>query len=194
MLNKLKIIQDQISNCNKCELHKTRTQTVFAKGNPIANIVILGESPGMEEDLAGLPFVGRSGQLLDKTLVDLGLDINNDVYITNVIRCRPPNNRKPSEEEVNHCIGYLEEQLSLIKAKVLIALGNTAVSALLPTTYGITKIRGQFFKYKHLMLMGTYHPSYVLRNGGAGSTTYDLFKQDIQSALDKAKELNTSND
>lgn len=184
----LKVIQDTVANCTSCDLHKTRTNTVFARGNPDASICFIGEAPGEDEDLQGLPFVGRSGKLLDKILTEMGLDITKDIYVCNIIKCRPPDNRRPNDNEVNQCIGYLEDQLTLIKAKVIVALGNTAVGNLIATTYGITKIRGTFFKYKHLWLMPTYHPSFLLRNGSGTSEPHIKFRQDIQKVLDKIKE------
>lgn len=185
----LQIIQDEVKSCTKCELHASRTNTVFARGNPDASICFVGEAPGEDEDLQGLPFVGRSGKLLDKILTDMGLDVAKDIYVCNIIKCRPPNNRRPNENEVNRCIGYLEDQLNLTNAKVIVALGNTAVSNLISTTYGITKIRGTFFKYKKILLMPTYHPSFLLRNGSATSEPQVQFRQDIQKVLDKVKEI-----
>lgn len=184
----LKVIQDTVANCIECDLHKTRTNTVFARGNPEASICFVGEAPGEDEDLQGLPFVGRSGKLLDKILTEMGLDVTKDIYVCNIIKCRPPDNRRPNDTEVNQCIGYLEDQLSLTKAKVIVALGNTAVSNLIATTYGITKIRGTFFKYKKLLLMPTYHPSFLLRNGSGTSEPHIQFRQDIQKVIDKIKE------
>lgn len=184
----LKVIQDTVANCTSCDLHKTRANTVFARGNPDASICFIGEAPGEDEDLQGLPFVGRSGKLLDKILTEMGLDVTKDIYVCNIIKCRPPDNRRPNDTEVNQCIGYLEDQLSLIKAKVIVALGNTAVGNLIATTYGITKIRGNFFKYKNMLLMPTYHPSFLLRNGSGTSEPHIQFRQDIQMVLDKIKE------
>jgi len=184
----LPLIQDAVKSCTKCELHKTRTNTVFSRGNPDASLCFVGEAPGEDEDLQGIPFVGKSGQLLDKILTELGVDVKSDIYVCNIIKCRPPNNRRPTDEEVNHCIGYLEDQLSLTNAKVIVALGNTAVSNLISTTYGITKIRGTFFKYKNILLMPTYHPSFLLRNGSPTSEPQVQFRQDIRKVLDKIKE------
>ena len=188
MTKSLKVIQETVASCVKCDLHKTRTNTVFARGNPEASICFIGEAPGEDEDLQGLPFVGRSGKLLDKILTEMGLDVTKDIYVCNIIKCRPPDNRRPNDTEVNQCIGYLEDQLSLIKAKVIVALGNTAVGNLIATTYGITKIRGNFFKYKNMLLMPTYHPSFLLRNGSGTSEPHIQFRQDIQMVLDKIKE------
>jgi uracil-DNA glycosylase len=183
----LQVLQDEVKSCTKCGLHASRTNTVFARGNPQASLCIVGEAPGEEEDLQGLPFVGRSGKLLDETLVSLGLDVDADVYVCNIVKCRPPGNRRPSDEEVNFCADFLEEQLKLVSPKVLVALGNTAVSGLLPLDGGITKIHGKLFKRGTLPVIPVYHPSYVLRNGSAGQV-YQDFKQDLQTAIDKTKE------
>jgi uracil-DNA glycosylase len=184
----LDVIRDEVKSCTKCGLHATRTNTVFSRGNPTATLCFVGEAPGEDEDLQGLPFVGRSGKLLDETLSSLGLDVHTDVYVCNIIKCRPPGNRRPEEEEVNSCIDFLDEQLKLVSPKVIVALGSTSVDSLMPAnTLGITKIRGKFFKYNKTPLMPTYHPSYVLRNGSRGPV-YDDFKKDLESAINKAKE------
>lgn len=184
----LEIIKDEVKNCLKCELHKTRTNTVFARGNPVAPLCFVGEAPGEEEDLQGLPFVGRSGQLLNKILTELGLDIEKDIYVCNIVKCRPPGNRRPTDDEVDQCIGYIEEQLQLVAPKVIVALGNTAVNGLLPgNMYGITKIRGKFFKRGSALVMPTYHPSYLLRNNNPSSEPQIQFRTDITAAIEKTK-------
>jgi DNA polymerase len=147
----------------------------------------VGEAPGEDEDKQGFPFVGRSGGLLDKVLTAQGLDVTQDIYVCNILKCRPPNNRRPTEEETNLCIDFLEEQLKLVNPKVIVALGSTAVNGLINTTFGITKIRGQFFKRRGTVVMPTYHPSYVLRNGSSGPV-FEAFKQDLESAYNKSKE------
>lgn len=184
----LDIVQTEVSTCTKCGLHATRKNTVFSRGNPQAAICIVGEAPGEDEDTQGLPFVGRSGKLLDETITSLGLDPAKDIYVCNIIKCRPPGNRRPEEAEVNSCISYLEEQIQLVAPKVIVALGSTAVDSLLPAnTFGITKIRGKLFKFGKTALIPTYHPSYVLRNGSKGPV-YEDFKKDLATALDKSKE------
>lgn len=184
----LDIIQAEVSACTKCNLHATRKNTVFSRGNPQASICIVGEAPGEDEDNQGLPFVGRSGKLLDEMITSLGLDPTKDIYVCNIIKCRPPGNRRPEEAEVNSCISYLEEQIQLVAPKVIVALGSTAVDSLLPAnTFGITKIRGKVFKFGKTALIPTYHPSYVLRNGSKGPI-YEDFKKDLAAALDKSKE------
>jgi len=184
----LDIVQAEVSACTKCGLHATRKNTVFSRGNPQAPLCIVGEAPGEEEDLQALPFVGRSGKLLDETIAKLGLDPQKDIYVCNIIKCRPPGNRRPEESEVNSCIDYLDEQLKLVNPKVIVALGSTSIDSLMPAnTLGITKIRGRLFKYGKTPLIPTYHPSYVLRNGGRGPV-YDDFKKDLETAINKTKE------
>ncbi len=183
----LEVIQDEVKSCTKCGLHATRTNTVFSRGNPESTLCFVGEAPGEDEDLQGRPFVGRSGKLLDETLTKLGVNPETDIYVCNIIKCRPPNNRRPTEEEINFCIDFLEEQLKLVNPKVIVALGSTAVNGLINTTFGITKIRGQFFKRRNTLVMPAYHPSYVLRNGSKGPVFED-FKKDLQSAILKSKE------
>lgn len=191
--NSLKVIQDEVKSCTKCSLHSTRTQTVFSRGSSEASLCIVGEAPGEDEDLQGIPFVGRSGALLDKALTEAGLDVEKDIYVCNIIKCRPPKNRKPTEEECSSCIDYLEEQLKLLSPKVIVALGNTAVSGLLPFDGGITKLHGKFFKRGDILVMPCYHPSYVLRNGSSGPI-YNEFKQDLQLAINKTKERGSENE
>jgi uracil-DNA glycosylase len=183
----LDIIRDEVKSCTKCSLHASRTNTVFSRGNSEAALCFVGEAPGEDEDLQATPFVGRSGKLLDETITALGLDPAKDIYVCNIIKCRPPGNRRPEEAEVNACIDYLEEQLKIVSPKVIIALGNTAVGNLVPVDYGITKIHGKFFKRGTAYVMPAYHPSYVLRNGGKGPI-FDDFKKDLQSAINKSRE------
>jgi DNA polymerase len=157
-------LAEQVSSCTRCDLHKTRTQTVFARGNAGASLCFVGEAPGADEDAQGVPFVGRAGQLLDRMIQAMGLSPEKDVYICNIIKCRPPDNRRPEPEETAACIPYLHEQLESVHPRVIVALGNTAVSILLNTKVGITKLRGQWKLYRGATLvMPTYHPSYLLR-------------------------------
>ena len=188
----LDVIQEEVKSCTKCELHATRTNTVFSRGDPSATLCIVGEAPGQEEDEQGAPFVGRSGKLLDEVLTEVGLDVSKDIYVANIIKCRPPGNRKPTEEETNSCILYLEEQLEIVRPKVIVALGATAKSSLIMVENSMTKMRGKFYKRHYIdstiLVMPTWHPSYVLRNGSAGQV-YDEFKADLIAAINKAKEL-----
>lgn len=186
--HRLSVLQGQVAGCTQCDLHQTRTHTVFARGNPRAHMVICGESPGEEEDKTGLPFVGRSGKLLDKILTELGLNVETDIYVCNSIKCRPPNNRKPTEEECNTCFPFLEEQLQLVNPKVIVALGNTAAQILTNTLYGMTKIRGKFLNYRHIPVMCSWHPSYLLRNNNPNSEPHQQFRSDLTLAINKSRE------
>ncbi len=157
-------IEAEVKSCAKCRLHETRTNTVFFRGNPDAPLVFVGEGPGADEDASGKPFVGRAGQLLDKMIGAMGLDPERDVYVCNIVKCRPPGNRRPEPDEVAACIPYLHEQIDLVAPKVIVALGNTALAALLGTSMPITKVRGTWKYYRGTtMLMPTYHPSFLLR-------------------------------
>ncbi len=157
-------LQQEVASCTRCGLAATRTQTVFARGNPEAKLCFVGEAPGADEDAQGLPFVGRAGQLLDRMISAMGLSPEGDVYVCNILKCRPPGNRRPEPDEIATCIPYLHEQLALMRPRVIVALGNTAVLALLDTKLGITKLRGQWKLYRgHTLVMPTYHPSYLLR-------------------------------
>lgn len=154
----------EVSTCTRCALASSRTQTVFARGNPDATLCFVGEAPGADEDARGLPFVGRAGQLLDRMIAAMGLSPERDVYICNIVKCRPPGNRRPEPIEIATCIPYLHEQLALVEPRVIVALGNTAVAALLDTKVGITKLRGEWKLYRgRTLVMPTYHPSYLLR-------------------------------
>jgi uracil-DNA glycosylase family 4 len=162
----LDVLEREVAACTRCELSRTRKKTVFARGNPAAKLCFIGEAPGADEDEQGLPFVGKAGQLLDRMIGAMGLSPEKDVYVCNIIKCRPPGNRKPMPEETAACIPYLHEQLAVIAPKVIVALGNTAVGSLLGTTVGITKLRGEYKLYKgKTLVMPTYHPSYLLRPG-----------------------------
>ena len=161
---RLPLLAEEVAACTRCALAPTRTQTVFARGNPEAQIAFVGEGPGADEDAQGLPFVGRAGQLLDRMIAAMGLSPERDVYVCNIVKCRPPGNRRPEPEEIAACMPYLQEQLALVRPRVIVALGNTAVAALLDTKLGITKIRGQWKLYRgQTLVMPTYHPSYLLR-------------------------------
>ena len=163
-LLRLVTLAEEVASCTKCGLAETRNKTVFSRGNPDAKLCIVGEAPGQDEDRQGLPFVGRAGQLLDKMIGAMGLSSEDDVYVCNILKCRPPGNRRPTPDEMNTCFPYLHEQLAIVAPRVIVAMGNTAVSALLSTTLGITKLRGQWKLYRGTTLvMPTYHPSYLLR-------------------------------
>jgi uracil-DNA glycosylase len=156
-------LHDQICECVKCPLGHTRTNFVFGTGNPAATLMIIGEAPGADEDAQGEPFVGRAGQLLNKILEAIGFK-RQDVYICNILKCRPPGNRKPLAEEVDMCIPYLRKQIALVKPRVILALGLTAAENLLATTESLGRLRGRILEYEGTPLMVTYHPAALLRN------------------------------
>ena len=156
-------LQAEVSRCTLCSLHKTRTQTVFGVGNQDADWLFIGEAPGAEEDRQGEPFVGRAGKLLNAMLFALGLQ-RQAVYIANVLKCRPPNNRDPQTEEVARCEPYLLRQIELIGPRVIVALGRHAAHSLLKTELPLARLRGQRLQYHNIPLVVTYHPAYLLRN------------------------------
>lgn len=156
-------LNNQICTCQKCPLGATRTKFVFGVGNPNATLMIVGEAPGADEDAQGEPFVGRAGQLLNKILEAINFK-RGDVYICNILKCRPPNNRTPQPDEVEQCIPYLKKQIELIKPKVILCLGLVAAQNLLHTTEGLGKLRGRRLTYEGIPLMVTYHPAALLRN------------------------------
>lgn len=162
----LEQLADEASGCTRCPLHATRTQVVFGTGDPTTGLVFVGEAPGRDEDREGRPFVGRSGQLLDRlVLEELGLT-RDRFYITNVVKSRPPGNRDPLPLEIGACRPWLEAQLDIIDPKVVVSLGNFASKLLLDTTEGITKLRGRTYPYRNGVLVPTFHPAAVLRGGG----------------------------
>lgn len=189
---------EQISfHCNKCcrcELGENRTNAVIGRGNPLAEIMIIGEAPGQNEDEQGLPFVGRSGQLLDKILQSVGLSSDRHVYISNAIRCRPPENRTPSTQEIEACKPYLLEQIRLVDPKIILLTGATAVKALTGDKRGITKIRGQWMEWEGRVCMPIFHPAYLLRNPSRepGKPKW-LMWQDIQAVKQKLDEFEGGN-
>ena len=162
-------IAEQVNQCRKCELGSLRTNTVPGEGNPNARIMFVGEAPGADEDAQGRPFVGRAGQLLDKIIGACGLK-RSDVFIGNILKCRPPENRDPRAEEIISCLGYLQRQIEIIDPEIIVALGAHAAKTLLNTTKPIGQLRGQFHEYiagidrPPVKLMATYHPAYLLRN------------------------------
>ncbi len=159
-------LEKEAAGCVRCPLAAGRTKVVFGVGDPTADLMFVGEGPGREEDLAGEPFVGRSGQLLDQLVAqEVGLD-RRHFYIANVVKCRPPGNRDPQPEEVEACRPYLEQQVALVDPRVVVTLGNFATRALLGRTDGINKLRGKVYPYRGGFLVPTFHPAAVLRAGG----------------------------
>jgi len=156
-------LEEQICECVKCPLGQTRTKFVFGVGNPNADLVLVGEAPGADEDAQGEPFVGRAGQLLNKILEAIGFR-REDVYICNILKCRPPNNRDPQPSEVEHCEPYLWKQLELMNPKLILCLGRISGQVLLRTTASLAQLRGKVHDYRGIKLMVTYHPAALLRN------------------------------
>jgi DNA polymerase len=155
-----------VAACTRCPLAGGRIQTVFSRGRPDADLMFVGEAPGAEEDKQGLPFVGRSGQLLDRLVAEeIGLD-RDDFYVANVAKCRPPNNRDPKPDEIAACRPYLEEQVRLVGPKVVVTLGRFAAQVLLDTSEGITTLRGREYPFGAAVLVPTFHPAAVLRGDG----------------------------
>jgi uracil-DNA glycosylase len=171
-------IRDDIGDCTRCKLHKGRNKIVFADGNPEAKLVFVGEGPGRDEDMQGLPFVGRAGKLLTSMIEAMGLQ-RQDVYICNVVKCRPPENRLPEPDEIKTCSPFLMRQLDAVDPQVIVALGACAAQTLLQTTRGISHFRGQWQEFRGRKLMATYHPAYLLRNPPAKA---DVWK-DLQMVM-----------
>jgi DNA polymerase len=159
----LERISGDLGECTRCKLHRHRNKIVFGTGNPRAELVFVGEGPGHDEDLQGLPFVGRAGQLLTQMIEAMGLS-RSDVYIANVVKCRPPENRTPEKDEVSTCMPFLLRQIGAIEPKVVVCLGSVAAQTLLNTNKGISRFRGEWFDFRGTRLMATYHPAYLLRN------------------------------
>jgi len=174
-------IRTDLGDCTRCKLHKGRNKIVFGDGNPKAELVFVGEGPGADEDAQGLPFVGRAGKLLTQMIEAMGLQ-RKDVYICNVVKCRPPENRAPEKDEVTTCSPFLLRQIDTIAPKVIVCLGSVAAQTLLETNRGISQFRGQWLEFRGRKLLATYHPAYLLRNPSAkGEVWKDL--QKVMSAL-----------
>jgi uracil-DNA glycosylase family 4 len=169
-------VRATLGDCQRCALFKTRTNLVFGEGNMRADLVFVGEAPGADEDMQGRPFVGKAGQLLTRIIVAMGLQ-RQDVYICNILKCRPPGNRNPKPEEIAACEPFLIRQLQAIGPKVICALGTFAAHALLKTDVPISLLRGRFHSYQGIPLMPTYHPAYLLRNPGAKKQVWEDVQQ-----------------
>ncbi|NOX36740.1 MAG: uracil-DNA glycosylase [Calditrichaeota bacterium] len=179
----------EIKDCQKCALGKTRTKFVFGVGNEHADIMFVGEAPGRDEDLQGEPFVGRAGQLLTRMLEHIHLK-REDVYIANILKCRPPNNRDPLPEEVRECIPYLHRQIEMIQPKVLVALGRVAAQNLLNTKQSLSQLRGKVMEYRGIPMIITYHPAAVLRNMNLLDVALEDFRfiaRFVKEVVDKPK-------
>ncbi|MFO7840607.1 MAG: uracil-DNA glycosylase [Fidelibacterota bacterium] len=180
----LKAFYEKIRDCQKCALSKTRHHLVFGAGDPEADILFVGEAPGQQEDLSGIPFVGRAGKLLDNVLAETGIS-RDDVFIANVLKCRPPQNRDPLPEEIATCETYLHRQIELIRPKIIVALGRIAANTLLRESNSLKSMRGRTYRYHDTDLRVTYHPAAILRN----NNMYELLKNDLQEVVEHVNTL-----
>ena len=171
-------IRSDLGECTRCKLHRGRNNIVFGDGNPKAELVFVGEGPGHDEDVQGLPFVGRAGRLLTQMIEAMGLQ-RKDVYICNVVKCRPPENRTPEKDEISTCSPFLLRQLDAIHPQVIVCLGSVAAQTLLETNRGISHYRGEWLDFRGRKLLATYHPAYLLRNPGAKSEVW----KDLQKVM-----------
>ncbi len=178
----LKDLRKEIGDCRKCRLSKGRKNIVFGEGNQNAKIMFIGEGPGREEDIQARPFVGDAGKLLTSLINKMGFK-REDVYIGNVVKCRPPSNRDPEEDEMSACSPFLEKQIEIIKPEVIVALGRISSHFLTRSKIPISKLRGRFYDYKGIPVMPTFHPAYLLRNPKDKWLTWD----DVQKVLEKLK-------
>jgi uracil-DNA glycosylase family 4 len=175
----LTVIQREVAGCSACKLAQRRTQTVFARGNPEARLVFIGEGPGEQEDKQGMPFVGPAGQLLDKIIVAMNL-APDAVYVCNVVKCRPPGNRTPEPDEVAACTPFLLRQLGVVRPEVIVTLGRTATGFLLGSNAPMSRLRGQWHTYQGIALLPTWHPSYLLREPAHKGETWSDMKLVMQ--------------
>ena len=171
----LREVREELGECTRCKLHPHRTQIVFGVGDPKARLVFVGEAPGADEDAQGEPFVGRAGQLLTKIILAMGMQ-REDVYICNIIKCRPPGNRTPESEEILACTPFLRKQLQAIRPQFICALGSPAAQTLLRTKEPISRLRGKFYDFQGIPLLPTYHPAFLLRNPYEKKTVWEDMK------------------
>ncbi len=179
----LEAVRGEIGDCQKCRLSKGRKNIVFGEGNPDARLMFIGEAPGREEDIQARPFVGEAGQLLTRLIEKIGLKREN-VYIGNIVKCKPPQNRDPEEDEMGTCSPFIDSQIDIISPSVIIALGRVAAQTLIGTKVPISKLRGKFYEYKGIPLMPTFHPAYLLRN----PKDKWLVWEDVQKVMERLKE------
>jgi len=174
----LDVVASEASTCTKCRLASTRTHVVFGVGNPNADVLFIGEAPGQNEDKQGEPFVGAAGQLLTRMLGEIGLT-RDEVYIANILKCRPPGNRDPQEDEIETCTPWLVEQMSLIQPEVIVTLGNFATKFVLQTQTGITRMRGSVYPWHGRKVIPTFHPAAILRGGGEKARQFGELQEDF---------------
>ena len=184
MYESLQELENSINGCNKCKLCTERKNIVFGVGNQNAEIMFIGEGPGADEDNQGIPFVGKAGQLMNKAFEGLGIK-RDEVYIANIVKCRPPGNRNPEKDEAEACINYLRNQVMIIKPKIIVLLGRVALKNILGEEYSITKVRGNWIEKNGIYYMPTFHPAALLRDE---SKKIDFWK-DLKLVLEKLKEI-----
>ena len=184
MYEKMEELEDAIRNCSRCKLCKNRTNIVFGIGNENANIMFIGEGPGVDEDKQGIPFVGKAGQLMNKAFDALGIN-REDVYIANIVKCRPPNNRDPEPDEIQGCMNYLRNQVIIVKPKIIVLLGRIALQNILGKEYKITASRGIWVEKKGILYMPTWHPAALLRD----ETKKIDFINDLKEVIKKEREF-----
>ena len=175
MFDNFEELRENCLNCRRCGLCETRTNVVVGVGNPRSKVMFIGEGPGENEDLQGEPFVGRGGQLLDKMLAAVDLDRKTNVYIANIVKCRPPKNRDPLPEEQEACIGWLRNQVALIRPKIIVCLGRIAAMRIIKPDMKITREHGQFFEKNSTLMMATLHPAALLRNPNQKPAAFEDF-------------------
>ena len=178
-------LEDDAKQCRRCKLFQTRNTVVFGVGNKDADLMFIGEGPGADEDMQGIPFVGKAGKLMNMAFETIGLD-RNEVYIANIVKCRPPSNRNPQEDEAVACLNYLRNQVILVKPKIIVLLGSVALKNILGKEYGITASRGKWVEKKGILYMPTWHPAALLRD----ETKKIDFIKDLQLVMEKMNELN----
>ena len=180
----LEKIRQEIGDCRRCKLWEKRHSIVFGVGNPEADLMFVGEAPGADEDAQGIPFVGRAGKLLTKIIEAMGMT-REEVYIANILKCRPPGNRDPEPDEVETCEGFLFQQIQAVQPRIIVALGRHAAQLLLQTKTPISKLRGEFFQFQNSLLIPTFHPSYLLRNPSSKRQVWE----DMKAVQVRLKEL-----
>ncbi len=180
----LEEIREKIGDCRRCKLWEKRHSIVFGVGNPEADLMFVGEAPGADEDAQGIPFVGRAGKLLTKIIEAMGMT-REEVYIANILKCRPPGNRDPEPDEVETCEGFLFQQIQAVQPRIIVALGRHAAQLLLQTKTPISKLRGEFFQFQNSLLIPTFHPSYLLRNPSSKRQVWE----DMKAVQARLKEL-----
>lgn len=182
-IESLDAIRADLGDCTRCKLHTGRTNIVFGEGNPNASLMFAGEGPGADEDASGRPFVGAAGQLLDRIIESIGLR-REDVYIANVVKCRPPGNRAPERDEATTCQPFLHRQIAAVSPKVIVVLGNTPLESLLGFKGGITRLRGKFHEFRGIPVMPTFHPAYLLRDPSKKRDVWEDIKL-VKARLDR---------